>query len=138
VELANDVNDHMPDYVVRRLVVGLNRRGLAVKNQRILLLGLSYKKNTGDARESPAIRIAELLLGLGAEVSAADPHVLPEQVDDRIRLTEVTAEEVGEADAVVLLTDHDAFDVLAIAANARYVLDTRNRVPRGAGHVEYL
>jgi UDP-N-acetyl-D-glucosamine dehydrogenase len=138
VELANDINDHMPDYVVQRLATALNNDRKAVNGSKVLLLGLSYKKNTGDARESPAIRIAELLLGLGAEVSAADPHVLPEQVDDRIRLTEVTAEEVGEADAVVLLTDHDAFDVLAIAANARYVLDTRNRVPRGAGHVEYL
>ena len=75
VELANDVNDHMPDYVVRRLVLALNRQQQAVNGSRILLLGLAYKRNTGDARESPAVVVAERLLALGAEVRAADPHV---------------------------------------------------------------
>ena len=75
VELANDVNEHMPDYVVRRLVVALNERGRPVKGRRILLLGLSYKRNTGDARETPASPIARQLLALGADVRRADPHV---------------------------------------------------------------
>src|SRR6266581_1023948 len=75
VELANDINSHMPDYVVRRLMLALNERGLPVRGARILLLGLAYKKNTGDARESPAVRVAQLLAGLGALVRAADPHV---------------------------------------------------------------
>ncbi len=65
VELANDINNHMPDYVVRRLMLAFNRRGLAVNGSRILLLGLAYKKNTGDARESPAVRVAELLKAHG-------------------------------------------------------------------------
>src|SRR4051794_14435571 len=64
VELANDVNDHMPDYVIQRLMYALNERATAVKGSRILILGLAYKKNTGDARESPATRVAELLVGL--------------------------------------------------------------------------
>src|SRR5229473_1828133 len=75
VELANDINSHMPGYVVLRMLLALNRRGRVVSGSRILLLGLAYKKNTGDARESPAIRIAELLLRMGAEVRAADPLV---------------------------------------------------------------
>ncbi len=73
VELANDVNDHMPDYVVRRAVSLLNDKKLAVNGTRILLLGLAYKKNSGDARESPALRVAELLLDMGAESMAWIP-----------------------------------------------------------------
>src|SRR5205085_5381766 len=67
VELANDVNDHMPDYVVRRIILALNRGGHAVNGSRILLLGLAYKRNTGDARESPALTVAHQLLAMGAE-----------------------------------------------------------------------
>jgi len=125
VELANDVNEHMPDYIVRRLTVALNRDRKAVNGARILLLGLAYKRNTGDARESPATRIVDLLLGLGAEVRAADPHVVEAHVSAQVTRVEPTPEEVADADAVVLITDHDAFDLPAIAANARYLLDTR-------------
>ena len=75
VELANDINDHMPDYVVRRLQEALNERRQAVNGSRILLLGLTYKKNTSDARESPGIHVARRLVAMGAIVRAADPHV---------------------------------------------------------------
>lgn len=136
VELANDVNDHMPDYVVRRLVVALNDRGLAVRGRRVLLLGLAYKRNTGDARESPSAVIARQLLDLGADVRAADPHV-PEGLHDvAVTRVEATADEVGAADVVVLLVDHDAFDLDLVAEHARYVLDTRHRL-RGP-NVEHL
>jgi UDP-N-acetyl-D-glucosamine dehydrogenase len=129
VELANDVNDHMPDYVVDRLLRAFNcRLERIAKGSRVLLLGLAYKKNTCDLRESPSLRVAELLLGLGAEVRAADPHVTAGRVDPRIVRVEATADEFEQADAVVLLTDHDAFDVELLAAKARYVLDTRNVV----------
>jgi UDP-N-acetyl-D-glucosamine dehydrogenase len=138
VELANDVNDHMPDYVVRRLVVALNRRRQAVNGSRVLLLGLAYKRNTGDDRESPAVVVAERLLGLGAEVRVADPHVGQDHVrGDVARIDGITPEELAAADAVVLLTDHDAFDLDAVHAHARYVLDTRHVVAPGE-HVEYL
>ncbi len=80
VELANEINSHMPDYVVRRLLLALNECGRAAMGARVLLLGLAYKKNTGDARESPAIRIAELLIRLGAHVRAADPLVTEDAV----------------------------------------------------------
>jgi UDP-N-acetyl-D-glucosamine dehydrogenase len=128
VELANDVNDHMPDYVVRRLMLMFNRRRRAVNGSRILLLGLAYKKNTGDDRESPSRAIIERLLSLGAEVRAADPHVVEGSVDKRIRLVDLTESEVAQADAVVLLTDHDAFDLAMVERQAACVLDTRNRL----------
>ncbi|GAB2703399.1 nucleotide sugar dehydrogenase [Kitasatospora kifunensis] len=141
VELANDVNSHMPDYVVRRLTSALNERSRAVKGSRVLLLGLAYKKNTGDARETPAARVAELLARLGAEVRAADPHVagvhLPGQRGPFAHVTRVTAspEELSAADAVVLLADHDDFDYAAITEHARYVLDCRRRLTGAAVEV---
>ena len=129
VDLANDINNHMPDYVVRRLIDALNRRQRSVSGSRILLLGLAYKKNTGDARESPAVRVVQLLNQMGADVRVADPHVV-EAVHGAPELTMVlpTAEEVRSADAVVLLADHDEFDYDLIGREARYVLDTRRRL----------
>ncbi|MFL6112891.1 MAG: nucleotide sugar dehydrogenase [Catenulispora sp.] len=129
VELANDVNNHMPDYVVRRLMEGFNARRQTVNGSRILLLGLAYKANTSDARESPSTRVAELLLGLGAQVRGADPHVVDDiHVDARLVRVEATPEEIAAADAVVLLADHAEFDYAAIAEHAKYVLDCRNRL----------
>jgi UDP-N-acetyl-D-glucosamine dehydrogenase len=129
VELANDVNNHMPDYVVRRLMEALNKQHKTVDSSRILLLGLAYKPNTADARESPSTRVAELLLGLGAEVRGADPHVLDDiHADARLIRVEASAQEIAAADAVVLLADHARFDYAAILEHARYVLDCRNRL----------
>jgi UDP-N-acetyl-D-glucosamine dehydrogenase len=126
IELANDINNHMPDYVVRRLMMAFNERGRPVKGSRILLLGLAYKKNSSDARGSPALRVAQLLAGMGAEVRAADPHVVEaSSVDTVVTRVESTPDEVSKADAVILLTDHDAFDVGAIGSQAGYLLDCR-------------
>jgi UDP-N-acetyl-D-glucosamine dehydrogenase len=129
VELADDINSHMPDYVVHRLMMGFNSRGLPIKGSRILLLGLAYKRNTGDARESPAVRIAQLLVSMGADVRAADPHVVEATaVDGVVTRVDPVSEELAAADAVVLLTDHDAFDFDDIAAHARYLFDCRHRL----------
>jgi UDP-N-acetyl-D-glucosamine dehydrogenase len=129
VELANDINNHMPDYVVRRLVAALNERRKPVNGSTVLLLGLAYKKNSGDARESPARRVASLLLDMGAEVRAADPHVVEDaQVDRRVVRVSLTPEELAAADAVVLLADHDRFDLDQVTAHSSYVLDTRRRL----------
>ncbi len=136
VELANDVNDHMPDYVVRRVSVALNRRRLAVNGSRILLLGLAYKRNTSDARESPALVVADRLLALGAEVHVVDPLVAEGHVDARMARVELSAQELAGADAVVLLVDHDAFDLDLVVAHAGYVLDTRHRL--SGPQVEHL
>ncbi len=129
VELANDINDHMPDYVVRRLVVALNRKRQAVNGSRILLLGLAYKANTGDDRESPAVVVAERLL--------ADPHVSHDHVQGHVERVDVTSEELAAADAVILLTDHAEFDLAAARTHARYVLDARHRLEPG-DTVEFL
>ncbi|HEU4423561.1 MAG TPA: nucleotide sugar dehydrogenase [Pilimelia sp.] len=129
VELANDINNHMPDYVVRRIIAAFNERRKAVNGSRVLLLGLAYKKNSGDARESPAVQVAKLLLGMGAEVRAADPHVVePLAPDARIVRVDPSEDEIAAADAVVLLTDHDVFDLDAIARRASFVLDCRRRL----------
>jgi UDP-N-acetyl-D-glucosamine dehydrogenase len=138
VELANDVNNHMPDYVIRRLTASFNARRRSVNGSRVLLLGLAYKKNTGDARESPSTRIAQLLLDLGAEVSAVDPHVdLGQRVDARLTRVDLTAEAVQAADAVVVLVDHDDLDLDLVREHAAYVLDCR-RALAPAANVEVL
>jgi UDP-N-acetyl-D-glucosamine dehydrogenase len=131
VELANDVNEHMPDYVVRRIQLALNEQGLAVKGARILLLGIAYKKNSGDARESPAVRVGELLGELGADLRVADPLVVHD-VGALGQRVEVTTEELSAADLVVVLTDHDAFDWDLVLTSSRRIFDTRNRL-RGQG-----
>ncbi|WP_406381405.1 nucleotide sugar dehydrogenase [Streptomyces sp. NBC_00117] len=129
VDLADDVNRHMPDYVVQRVVDGLDKRGLPVKGARILLLGLTYKYNATDLRNSPSARVAELLTGLGAEVRGADPNV-PESDTSKLNVPRVDAspQEVAAADAVVLLMDHTRFDLTVIEKNASHVLDCRNRL----------
>ncbi|MFJ2008635.1 nucleotide sugar dehydrogenase [Streptomyces chartreusis] len=128
-ELAADVNLHMPDYVVRRLVEALNKRGMPVNGSRILLLGLTYKFNATDLRNSPSARVAELLIGLGADVRGAEPN-MPDNDDTGLNVPRVdaTPEEVAAADAVVLLMDHPRFDLAMIEEHAPYVLDCRNRL----------
>jgi UDP-N-acetyl-D-glucosamine dehydrogenase len=126
VELANDVNANMPDYVVQRLVRALNRMGKPVRDSRVLVLGLAYKRNTADARTAPGMAIAGALADLGAEVQVADPHVQTDHVP--FVIVEPSTVDVAAADAVVLVTDHDAFDYEMVCEHARFVLDTRNRL----------
>jgi UDP-N-acetyl-D-glucosamine dehydrogenase len=128
IELANDINDAMPRYVVQRVVLGLNARGRAVNGSRLLLLGLAYKKNVGDLRESPASVVAGLLVRLGATVHAVEPHAGPGAVTtDCVNLVDLTEAELAAADAVIVLADHDSFDYESVQRSARYVFDTRNR-----------
>ncbi|MEV6867978.1 nucleotide sugar dehydrogenase [Streptosporangium subroseum] len=127
VELANDINDHMPDHVVNRLILALNQRCKPLKNSRILVLGLAYKKNAGDCRESPAIEVARALCKLGAQVRAADPHIDDFLLPTGIEIVEPVARELARADAVVILTDHDCFDYGLIQRSSTFVFDTRNR-----------
>ena len=131
VELANEIDEHMPDYVVQGLMLALNAHGLSVNGRRLLVLGLSYKRNTSDARESPAQPICEKLVALGADVRAVDPHVRPEQVPPGVTTVALTVAEIEAADAVMVLVDHDDFDPDLIRRHARLVLDTRNWLGRG-------
>ena len=98
--------------------------------------GLAYKKNTGDARESPSTRVVELMLGMGCEVRVADPHVNTRYVERRVTHVDVTPDELDAADYVVLLVDHDAFDYEMIASTTTHILDTRHRM--AGANVEYL
>ena len=139
IELSGQVNRAMPAYVVAKLVDGLNEQGKAVKGSRVLVLGLAYKKNVGDTRESPAVEIMALRADRGAEVAYSDPHVprFPHKRDYSFDLTSepLTAESIAGYDAVVLVTDHDAFDYDLIKANARLIVDSRGRYRAPADNV---
>lgn len=132
VELANEVNRGMPDYVVSRVVALLNEDTRAVKASRILLLGLAYKPGTSDWRESPATTIAQRLHTLGAVVRAHDPYV-PLDADLGAPVTRVSCEpgELATADLVILLVDHPDLPYEQIASHSRLVLDTRGRFTPG-------
>ncbi|WIB26928.1 nucleotide sugar dehydrogenase [Curtobacterium sp. MCSS17_015] len=110
IELANDVNEHMPDHVVRKVVSMLNDGGRAVRGSRIALVGLAYKKNSGDVRESPSVRVIELLRDLGAEVVGVDPHVEEHLWPDFIARRPPRTESFEDCDLAVLLTNHDDVD----------------------------
>lgn len=138
VELANDINDHMPDYTVERLVRALNAKRKSVNSSNVLLIGLAYKKNSGDARESPAVRVAELLLELGAKIAVVDPFIrqLPRNLST-VNLVQLEAVDLSTTDAVVVLTDHDSVDYDLLGRSANYIFDTRRRLPALA-NVEHL
>ena len=139
VELATDVNEHMPDYVVRRVMYGLNQRGKALNGATILAFGLTYKANTSDARESPAIHVIERLVKMGALVTSVDPHVEPGNRNIPVGVNHIQSAEgvLGDFDCAVMLTNHTQFDFDSIAAKMAYALDTRRCLPNGPG-VEYL
>ena len=129
VDLANDVNDHMPDYVVQRVIMGLNARERSLKGSTVLALGLAYKQNTADVRESPAVRVVELLAMHGASVVVADPFVDPSRFSmPGVALVSLDEEAVAAADAIVILTDHDGVNYELIEASDAFVLDTRRRL----------
>lgn len=128
VELANDINDHMPDYVAQRLMVLLNRKGKAINGARIVLVGLSYKRNTGDIRESPSLRLIDVLADLGAEIIGVDDRVEDYRWPAGIERAAYTEATISSADAVVLITDHDDFDLDLLNSAAVPVLDTKNRL----------
>ena len=139
VELANDVNRGMPEYVVRRAQTLLNDHGRAVKGARVLVLGLAYKAGTSDWRESPAMVVAQRLLALGADVRAHDAHVPADtELGPSIARVECTPEEVEAADLVVLLVDHPELPYDMICEKAGLVLDTRARLRHSAFRGETL
>jgi UDP-N-acetyl-D-glucosamine dehydrogenase len=128
VELANDINEQMPGYVVRRVIQGLNVLGRPVLGSKVLLIGLAYKKNSSDIRESPASRVARMLASLGAQVSAVDSHVPEGYLADEAYRVSLTPDVARAADAVVILTDHDDVDYQILRREARWVLDCRSRL----------
>ena len=128
VKIANDVNEGMPGYVVRRVQAGLNDRLKPVKGSRVLVLGVAYKKNSNDARETPATGVIRDLLKLGADVKIHDSHVGAYEMDDVADRVELSVDELSAADAVVLVTDHDDVDYDLVLAHGGYVFDARHRL----------
>lgn len=126
VELANDVNEHMPDHVVTRAAGALNRQRRAVNGSTVLMLGLSYKKNTGDPREAPSRQIIRRLVLQGAEVRAVDPHIDPSHAPEGVHMVDLDPDQLAAADLVILVVDHDVFDLDLIRSHAVQVLDCRN------------
>jgi UDP-N-acetyl-D-glucosamine dehydrogenase len=129
IELAGEVNTAMPDWVVSKLMDALNERGQALKGSKILVLGIAYKKNVDDMRESPSVELMEKLQKKGAQVQYSDPHVptFPPMREHRFDLSSVTlsAEALAAYDCVLIATNHDAFDYDLIRASSRLIVDTR-------------
>ena len=129
IELAGEINRAMPEWVIGKVVQALNNRGKALKGSRCLVLGIAYKKNVSDMRESPAVELIELLVSRGATVEYSDPHVsvFPKIRGHQFDLSSValTAEVVASYDVVLLTTNHDAFDYAIIQRHAKIVVDTR-------------
>lgn len=125
VELANDVNDHMPDYVVQRISRILNEESKSVRGATIILVGLAYKKNTGDIRESPSLRIISLLQELGATIKAVDSLIEVHRFPEGVEMIDLSSAALSEADIAVLLTDHDDVDLLLLEESPCAVFDTR-------------
>ena len=131
IELAGEVNASMPDYVISKVAEALNRERKAIRGSRILVLGIAYKKNVDDMRESPSVIIMEKLRDLGAEVGYSDPHipVFPKLREHRFDLAsvELTPETLAGYDCVLLATDHNRFDYPMIGRHARLIIDSRGR-----------
>jgi UDP-N-acetyl-D-glucosamine dehydrogenase len=129
IELAAEVNSHMPDYVVGKVGDALNDERKAINGSRILVLGAAYKRDVGDVRESPALDVIHLLRERGADVAYNDPHIATVRFDGyQLSSVELSVEQVAAADCVVVVTDHAAYDWAWLAANARLIVDTRNAV----------
>lgn len=128
IELASEINASMPRFVVDQVRDALNDEGRAVRESTVVILGVAYKRDIGDVRESPALYIIELLEEAGARVLYHDPHV-PSLNDERTGLRESAALSpslLGRADVVLILTDHSCFDMGEIVANSRILVDARN------------
>jgi UDP-N-acetyl-D-glucosamine dehydrogenase len=139
IELSGEVNQAMPEYVLGKLMDGLNERGKAVKGSKVLVLGIAYKKNVDDMRESPAVEIMELIEAKGGIVAYSDPHVpvFPKMREHFFELSSecLTAETLASFDALVLATDHDKFDYELIKQHAKLIVDSRGKYRAPAAHI---
>ena len=129
IELAGEVNSNMPHWVLNKVISALNDRGMSLKGANILVLGIAYKKNVDDMRESPAVKLMELLTHKGAKVQYSDPHVpvFPEIRKYSFDLSSVnlTSKNIIEYDLLLLVTNHDNFDYSMIQKHAKVIVDTR-------------
>ncbi|MGP8015881.1 MAG: nucleotide sugar dehydrogenase [Smithella sp.] len=131
IELAGEVNRHMPEYIIKRLQYALNERGKSVKGSRLMIIGLAYKKDINDDRESPAYRIISLLMPMGAKILYHDPfipqmkHARQWLVGPELKSQPLTSKIIAAQDAILITTDHTAVDYNLIAEHAKLIIDSR-------------
>ncbi|MAC33025.1 MAG: UDP-N-acetyl-D-glucosamine dehydrogenase [Haliea sp.] len=139
IELSGEVNRAMPEYVIGKLMDGLNNTGKSLKNSKVLVLGIAYKKNVDDMRESPSVELMELIKAKGGIVAYTDPHVpvFPKMREHHFDLSSepFNAENLASFDALVLATDHDRFDYDLIKQNAKLIIDSRGKFREPADHI---
>lgn len=139
IELAGEVNQSMPEYVVGKLAKALNDRRKSINGSRVLVLGIAYKKNVDDMRESPSVLIMELLRDAGANVAYSDPHVpvFPKMREHSFDLSseELNGDTLASADAVIIATDHRRFDYGMISKYAPLIIDSRGVFREAAAHI---
>jgi UDP-N-acetyl-D-glucosamine dehydrogenase len=139
IELAGETNTAMPQWVISKIVEALNSRNQAVKGAKILVLGIAYKKNVDDMRESPAVEIMQLLQNRGANIMYSDPYVsqfpmMRKYIFD-LKSASITSELLSEIDCVVIATDHDEFNYDLIQQHSRLIVDTRGRYQQAYSNV---
>lgn len=125
IELAGEINSKMPEFLVERIEDALNKKGKALKASKVLILGVAYKKDVSDTRESPALDVIKILQKKGAKVSYHDPHVPRLRLDGKVLRSKETPL-LEKQDCVVIVTDHTAFDYPAIVKRAKVIIDSRN------------
>jgi len=139
IELSGEVNQAMPEYVLGKLVDGLNNLGKSLKGSKILVLGIAYKKNVDDMRESPSVEIMELIEAKGGVVRYSDPHVpvFPKMREHHFELSSepLTEFNIASFDAVILATDHDKFDYPFLKRHARLIIDSRGKYRDAAPNI---
>ena len=134
IELAGEINTRMPEYVVEKLQDALNEKGVALKNSKVLLLGMAYKKDSDDIRESPSLELIEILEKKGAAVSYNDPYIpkIPRMRRHQIEKKSInlTVANLKKFDAVLISTNHSCYDYDFILKNSKLIIDTRNAVKK--------
>jgi UDP-N-acetyl-D-glucosamine dehydrogenase len=139
IELAGEVNSSMPDYVITKIMAALNSVKKSINGSHILVLGIAYKKNVDDMRESPSVVMMEKLRNLGAEVAYSDPHipVFPKMREHHFNLSSVkiTPNSLSSYDCILLATDHDNFDYELIKNSSKIIVDSRGRYLVAASHI---
>jgi UDP-N-acetyl-D-glucosamine dehydrogenase len=137
IETAGKVNDGMPGYVVDKVAFALNSVGRAMRSSNLLVLGIAYKRDISDLRESPALKILDKLEQWSADVSYYDPYVPQARIGSGVihSLDQLSPDALRRADCVIILTDHTSVDYDAVAANARLIVDTRNAIKCRSSHI---
>jgi len=126
IELAAEINENMPYYVVFHIMEALNRRGKSLNGAKVLILGVAYKRDVGDVRESPSLKLIQLLSDKGAQVSYNDPYIPRIQLPQGgLTSIELTKESLSSADCVVIATDHSCYNMAEVIAHSKLVFDTR-------------